>query len=203
MAHINKLIFLIFLILGIFACSPRELRYINSGNYNEVPFKTVTIWIDEGIVASDTVLIKAAITEWNYALNGYIKLNVNPVPFSESRHDFREIYLAGDWLISSISGYDKLTHERDKRLKRGTWVLAFVDEIGGNRINLVMDRVSNNQITGLILHEVGHLLGSKHVGTNLMYYMFNSSGYICIDYDTIEGVARAQHLRAGNLNYCD
>ena len=67
---------------------------------------------------------------------------------------------------------------------------------------LVRDRLSNDMVFGVTLHEIGHLLGSPHVGKRLMYPHFTRARNQCIDFDSMWAVASYWGLPTDRLNYC-
>ncbi len=69
--------------------------------------------------------------------------------------------------------------------------LGCVDVIGGHNIYINRHMINNQfKLRGVILHEVGHLLGAHHTTTGLMKPEYSDKEYSFIDQKTISEVAR-------------
>jgi hypothetical protein len=176
--------------LGMFQYTKKES--------NAVVIKTIPIWIDGGFGEADRLLIDDAINKWNYALNGYIKLVVVDNNFNMEVGKISEQIREGGWLIMKINSANPMI----PKVTNGYHAIGFTDKIGGNNLYLVRDWLSNDEIFGITLHEIGHNLGSTHVGSKLMYKNYDKARFQCIDWDTINAVANYQHLDVSKLNYC-
>lgn len=71
-------------------------------------------------------------------------------------------------------------------------VLAFT---GPAEIYFVRERIRNSQMTGLTIYNIGQLLGARDFEGEV-------EDYHCVDYNIIQGVAQAQGIPLGQLNYC-
>lgn len=174
-------------------------HYVHEGMSAGTPLKVIPIWIDRNFGEADKVAIDDAIMQWNFALNGFIKLEVRSESFDMDSTTVQQVMDGRGWMILKIDSYSSFVH--DDPLNR-VFVLAFANRVGGNRIFVVRDRIENNWMTGVALHEIGHLLGAVHTQEDLMQPHFNWESYRCIDKTTIQKVAEAQHLPARDLNYC-
>jgi hypothetical protein len=202
-------LFIIFIkFLGIFSlcflsCSPwhTSFSYIRSpAPHQEIAQRQIPIWIDKNFGDADQISLQTAIDQWNYALNGYIVLQVASTGFDMETYPMLEARAGRGWLFLKINSDNAIVAFHDRP---HVTTLAVVDNIGGNTLYLIRDRVQNDQVTGLAMHEMGHLLGARHVeGDDLMTPIYNSDDYRCIDYLTIKQVATFQHLPLENLNYC-
>lgn len=81
-------------------------------------------------------------------------------------------------------------------------VLAWVDKIGGNKIFIIEERVKIEDLENIMLHEIGHILGARHVGKTLMNSKYNKYYYTCIDQITASQIGAFLGLDVDNLNYC-
>ena len=67
---------------------------------------------------------------------------------------------------------------------------------------IVRDRLRNEWVTGVVLHELAHMLGAEHDEVYLMQPHFKWEDYRCVDKWTMMQVAKYQHISMGSLNYC-
>lgn len=177
--------------LGRYRYTQQEL---NQGQ----PVKVIPIWIDKNFGEADKLAIDDAITAWNYSLNGYIRLKVVDTAFDMEVPKIVEQVKSDGWLFMKIKSDNPMVPKNDK----GYWTIGFCERIGGNHLYLVRDRLGNDDIFGVTLHEIGHLMGSGHVGEKLMFPHYTRARFQCIDYETMKTVASYRHLPADRLNYC-
>lgn len=160
--------------------------------------RTIPIWIDKDFGEADKLAIDNAISAWNYAMNGTIRLRVVDTQFDMEIPKIVQQANQGGWLFMKINHNNPMIPDTNK----GYWTIGFTERIGGHYLYLVRDRIQNEDVFGVTLHEIGHLMGSPHVGERLMYPHFGRARFQCVDYDTIVAVASYQHLDVGSLNYC-
>ncbi len=167
---------------------------------NEGPaLRTIPIWIDKGFGEADKVAIDDAIRAWNYALNGYVKLVVVDTSFDMEVDKIVTQVKENGWLFMKIDSKSPLIPSQKTP---GYWTIGFTERLGGHHLYLVRDRLGNEDVFGVTLHEIGHLMGSDHVGSRLMYPHYTRARFQCIDYDTIFAVASYNNLPLNSLNYC-
>lgn len=164
------------------------------------PVRVIPIWIDKNFGEADRIEISNAIAQWNYALNGYVILNVVDVEFDMEPIKIVEQVRMNGWLFMKIDSSGSSFIPANE--KPGFNCIGFTERLGGNHLFLVRDRLENNEVFGVTLHEIGHLLGSPHVGDRLMRAHFTRATAQCIDFLTIEKVAKYAGIPVGNLNYC-
>lgn len=192
----------VYLAVGCGAHMPEKFTYINSPNgYSPIPLKVIPIYVDKNFGEADKVAIDDAVMQWNYALNGYIKLQVVSWKFDLEPDVIRTCLSGHCWMLLKTDSKNPMVQSLDAPQK-GTWTLAWANEIGGNRIFMIRDRISNQSMTGVMLHEMGHLLGAHHDNVYLMKPIFNWEEARCVDYAALKLVAEYQHLPFANLNYC-
>ena len=197
-----KLLFRLFtiaavLILTIASCATYHLgqfQYTHRPHY-EGRARDIPIWVDEDLGEADKVAIDDAVARWNYALNGHIYLHIVDTHFAMELSKVEKQQQLNGWLFLKIRSDGDIQPPTNN-------TMAFCDKVGGNRLYLVRDKLSNDKIFGVTLHEIGHLLGSRHNDGGLMFQDYYPILYQCIDYDTVKNVADYQGLSADYLNYC-
>lgn len=176
-----------------------EYEYVRQDPYQGPAYRVIPIWIDDKFGEADKVSIDDAIMQWNYAMNGYVVLKVVDTHFNMEVDKIVEQVKQGGWLFMKIDSTNKMIPDHKDK---GYWTIGFTEKLGGHHLYLVRDRLQNQDVFGVTLHEIGHLMGSDHVGQRLMYPHYTRAGFQCIDYDTIKAVAKWQDLDARRLNYC-
>lgn len=179
---------------------PQLGRYEYTKNENRAvqPIRVIPIWVDKGFGTADRLAIDDAVNAWNYAMNGYVKLTIVDWQFDMEIPKIVESVRTGGWLFMKINHDSDLVPNNSK----GFWTIGFVERISGHHLYLVRDRLANEDVFGVTLHEIGHLMGSDHVGKRLMYPHYTRARFQCIDWDTMYAVSNAWDLRLDNLNYC-
>jgi hypothetical protein len=181
----------------------KPYHYIHSSMTSGVPLKVYHIWIDKNFGAADRVSIDDAIRQWNFALNGYVKLEVVSYEFDMEIEVLRRVVNGDGWIFMKIGSDSSLIDDGPKENgKPKFYTLAWVNQVGGNKMWMVRDRIFNERVMGVTLHEIGHLLGAGHDSIYLMQPIFNLEDYRCVDYETARVVANYQHLQVGMMNYC-
>lgn len=163
------------------------------------PVRTIPIWIDENFGEADKVEIDKAVDAWNFAMNGYVKLKVVDTHFNMEIDKIVTQVNQGGWLFMKIHSSSKLVPSHNDK---GFWTIGFCERIGGHHMYLVRDRLGNDDVFGVTLHEIGHLMGSGHVGHRLMYPHYSRARFQCIDYETMKKVSKFFNLNMRDLNYC-
>jgi hypothetical protein len=197
----------ILIMLGIGCDSPRMMiQYVHSPVSILARHQQIEVYVDsrfgltspnpvkkdEPNIEGDTEIIQEAIDEWNLSLNGYLRLVVVDWNF-----DMEPSKLVGDGLfIMQTDGTNAYTVSK-------RYVLGWTSEVGGNYIWVVRDRIgTGNMLRGVVLHEIGHALGSGHLGAESLMYVYDGGSGQCVDLATVKEVGKYWGFDWQNMNYC-
>ncbi len=183
------------------AHQPLPFHYVSNGGYSAVPLKTYKIWVDKNFGYADRLAIDDAIKQWNYALNGHVVLAVETFEYDMGMDVLREVVEGRGWVFLRIDSTAKYIPDSQNGQKK-YYTLAWVNKIGGSQMWVVRDRLKNEWVEGVIMHEIGHMLGADHDQVYLMQPIYNWEDYRCVDYAALKRVAEYQHIPMSNLNYC-
>ena len=176
--------------LGCVDMAPQHFYYTHMENY-EWCSREIKVYIDSEFGEEDKVEIGKAIDAWNYVLNGAIIIRVE-----DSRFDVDKRSIDG-WVI--IRGG---VNENGVRWTGTKTALAYADRVGGNRVWLIRERVDSGDIREVMMHEMGHLLGSGHMNDGLMYYQYTRKRYECIGWEVVREVGKWNKIGIERMNYC-
>lgn len=184
--------FLLILVLGC-ASVPRDFRYVSLGASASQPQQEHYIYLDKNFGEMDRLSIGDAVRQWNYALNGHVKITIVDTAFDMEVEKIQGMG-ASDWMILKIDSSNGMVV--DDRM------LAYVDKVGGRKMWIIRDRIQNEWVGGIVMHEMGHLLGIQHDDVYLMQKSYKWAEFRCIDYGTARLAARQLGLNIKQLNYC-
>jgi predicted Zn-dependent protease len=190
--------------LGCESCSSTNYFTYTKSNFKEHVsiVKNISIWMDSTFTDNEIIEVKKAIDEWNLALNNRIVLKVAG-SFDKDFFDikYEEVEKTGlDWVFVRFEE-EELIGKNMIEPKDGT--LAFTSRIGGDILVIISDRIGSRNLKIITMHEIGHMLGARHVSTaSLMYPNYGNMAYDCIDKITIAQVAGYQKIDIRAFNYC-
>jgi len=170
---------------------PAAARHYTNHTASTAAPEIVTLQIDGSFNADDRAKVLLAVEEWNHALNGYVRFDVAS---------------SGGWRA----------HAWDIRAERGgspdapdaggqplSYTQAGFASIGGKMV-IYVDRIGTRDLRGIVLHELGHVLGLDHDPRgNLMSARYSSTTGQCVDKPTAETIAAMRKLPLAGLNWCE
>ena len=92
-------------------------------------------------------------------------------------------------------------HEASKPVDSDSHALAWASRIGGNEISMRKGWYEID-VTGILLHELGHAFGAQHVAGTLMNAVHQYPGRTCPDIVTVAQVAAWNHIDLDLLSWC-
>lgn len=201
---------LVLLVLAIWLCfsclghSISEYKYINVGPESSVALHEYKVWVDKGFGNADRLAIDDAIRQWNYSMNGYVKVTVVSYDFDMEIDVLKQVRDSGGWLIMKIDSMNPMVDDGPTvNGKPKSYTLAWVNGVGGTKMWVIRDRIMDSRwMTGIVLHELGHMLGADHDEMYLMGSKFDWEKFRCVDYHAALLVATAQGIPIGRMNYC-
>jgi|SRR5579885_1030638 len=173
-------------------------QYVGKAPTAAVPIKTIPIYLDKNFGIADQIAIDDAVSQWNYALNGYVVLKVVSTNFDMEPEIIQQCMGGACWMLLKVDSNASFVPDEDSK----HLTLAWANDIGGNRIYFVRDRIDNDWMTGIALHEMGHLLGAKHDNVYLMQPQFNWRDGRCVDQQAAYLVANYWGIPVQNVKYC-
>ena len=196
-----KPISLFFLMLGLNCGSHlpyMPYHYTEAKTYAAAALRIIPIYVDQDFAEGDLLALDSSVRQWNYVLNGYVDLEIVTTHFQMEPEVIREALHGEGWIILKIDSSSKLFHDKNAL----ELTLAFCDQVGGHLLYVIRDRLDNEDMPGIFLHEMGHLLGAKDGTHDLMNGSYTRLGTRCVDQSAAEEVAVSQGIPASQVNYC-
>jgi len=162
------------------------------------------VYIDIMFRREDILEMEMAIERWNKVLNGYRRLEI-----VDEEYTLKDLGIARMGVEGKA--YIILRLEPDSELlrdSRGGVTLAFTNEIGGTIMYLVplsIDKLRGEGVSiyGVMLHEIGHWYGARHVESGLMRAEYLVEEYKCVDEGTVRQVGEwFSGYEWERMNYC-
>ena len=173
------------------AASPETWRrYTRHAPSTSAP-EVVTLRIVGPFDAEAEAKVRLAIEEWNHVLNGFVRFNIATSGG----------WQAGAWDIRAEKGGSP--QSPDPAGQPLSFTQAGLASIGG-RLVIFVDRIGTRDLRGIVLHELGHVLGLDHgTGGNLMSARYAPTTEQCVDKAAVEAIAARRKLPADRLNWCE
>ncbi len=176
---------------------PPSLHYTNHPSRFSTT-RGLALYVDSDFDDGERQRIALAIRQWNYALNGFLQFRASLLPDNASPSAIAQIRRSGGWIVARVDSRHPITRQNEGR--RALAVTA--GGHGGGLVYVISDRIGGRDLTGVVMHELGHVLGAGHDGAGLMAPVYNAAAGRCIDRDAVALVAMAQRLPLTQLNWC-
>lgn len=159
--------------------------------------RSIELYVDRDFDDYERGRIVAAMRQWNYVLNGFVRFHARTLPDNPTRGMLAQIKRSGGWIVARVDS-------RHPMARQGEGVNALAVTAGGNGgfVYVISDRIGQRDLTGVIMHEFGHVLGAGHGGSGLMAPVYNPAMGRCIDREAVALVASVHRLPLDRLNWC-
>lgn len=159
--------------------------------------RALDLYVDADFSPYERDHIISAFRQWNYALNGFVRFDARMLPQDPTPTMLAQIRRSGGWIVARVDSRHPIAQHGE-----GTHALAVTTGNRGGYVYVISDRIGNRDLTGVVMHEFGHVLGAGHDGYGLMAPVYSASMGRCIDHDAVSLVADAQRLPINSLNWC-
>jgi hypothetical protein len=160
--------------------------------------RVVDLYVDRDFADYERQNILSAMRQWNYVLNGFVWFRARTLPADPDSAMLSQIRRSGGWVLARVDSRHPVA-----RSGEGTHALAVTTGNRGGFVYVISDRIGNRDLTGVMMHEFGHVLGAGHDGFGLMAPVYSAAMGRCIDQDAVALVARAQRLPMQHMNWCE
>jgi hypothetical protein len=171
-------------------------RYTDRPSAAAMAARTLTLYIDGDFDGAERERIGLAVRQWNHALNGFVRLRPVLLPTRASDDAMAELRRPGAWIVAKVDSRHPAARDRSA-------VAMTVGSRGSGFVYVIADRFAVRDLTAVMLHEVGHVLGAGHdPNGHLMAPVYDRNNGHCIDRGAVAMVASAQRLPLNQLNWC-
>jgi hypothetical protein len=171
-------------------------RYTDKPSAAAMSVRTLTVYVDRNFDAAAREHIGLALQQWNHVLNGFVQLRPTLLPSDPSDRTVAQLRRSGAWIVLRVDS-------RHPAARDQAAVAVTAGGRGGGFVYVIADRFAIRDLTAVMLHELGHVLGAGHDPSgHLMAPVYDRSNGHCIDRGAVAMVASAQRLPLGQLNWC-
>ena len=164
------------------------------------PVEVIPVRIDINFGAGERAKIVEAVKHWNHALNGQIRFEVAAQPYNVNTP--AGATAANTWTVAKVSGRG-VSPIPGRGPGLGTLAQAQELTNGGGLVAVFADKIGNRDLSQIMLHELGHVLGLGHENAGrLMSPHYAGNAQQCIDRGAMQAVAQVKRLNFNTLNWC-
>ncbi len=187
--------------------SNTAVAYTNVASVNSTaPVEIIPVRIDTQFNVEERAKILEALRHWNHALNGQIRFDVSATPYNVSGPVASAPTTKNAWIIARVSGTGAMPAGvlQNRGPQLGMTLAQTQQLLGeGGMVLVFADKIGNRDLGGIMLHELGHVLGLGHDNAGrLMAPTYSASAQQCIDRGAVQAVAQIKGLAFENLNWC-
>jgi hypothetical protein len=179
-----------------------SLEYTSNPASPPAQAEVIDIRLDHNFSGGDRAKILRAVEQWNHVLNGFVRMEVAPLDGAAATTPTE----AGrnTWIVARADGRG-LGGGMALRGNPFTHALAQTQPLGsvGGMVLVYADRIGSRDLTGVMMHEFGHVLGLGHDSHGrLMASHYSGNRQACIDLSAAQAVAAQRNLPLDELNWC-
>src|SRR5262249_37449598 len=141
--------------------------------------RTIALYVDRDFDDVERQRIVSAMRQWNYVLNGFVRFTATLLPDEPSSGQLAQIKRSGGWIVAKVDSSHPVTPQAEGR----NALAVTVSRNGAGSVYVIGDRIGGRDLTGVVMHEFGHVLGAGHDGAGLMAPVYNPNSGYCIDRD--------------------
>jgi len=130
--------------------------------------RIIDLFVDSDFDDYERGRIVAAMRQWNYVLNGFVRFQARTLPDNPTREMLTQIKRSGGWVVARVDSRHPMARQGE-----GAHALAVTAGGRGGFVYMISDRIGHRDLTGVIMHEFGHVLGAGHDGSGLMAPVYN------------------------------
>lgn len=172
--------------------------------------ETITVRLDHNFSSGERDKIGRAVDQWNHVLNGHARFDISSLPLGAGPATTPETNKPGTWIVAKVNGGGlgsggAMGNGMSMRSNIFTQALAQTQPLGtmGGMVIVFADRIGSRDLTGVMMHEFGHVLGLDHDPRGrLMSTHYTSNRQACVDRAAAQAVALAKNLPLAELNWC-
>lgn len=153
--------------------------------------QVISLRIDGTFDPGERANVLLAVGEWNHVLNGFVRFDIAAPNGGGPR----------TWDIRAEKGGSPQAPDPSTGQPLSFTQAGFAS-LGGKMV-IYVDRIGTRDLRGIVLHELGHVLGLGHDSSTLMSARYSPNKEQCVDRSTAAAVAALRKLPLDGLNWCE